>query len=230
MTELLKVKVLNTGDTLEVPDVERLESAQQYLDVSDRIWSRRTNPHLAVTEIPSVLTPEESRDAINEVVGRIDKRFVISGRTKELTIRGPWPNDKATLSPAFLKKPAAAAVGTYNWDKQATWRHMDIDGHREAVEFTDGHTDFHRELFAKLFFQGRKHLTVLRWLVQRYQPDQNQQAVLYSHAWYSGFAESGYEGNGLHWKKLKEGQEIEFVKLAQRLGGISLDPQAGSDA
>ena len=226
MPELLKLKVLSTGDIIEAPDVEPLESAQAFVATSDKIWERRSNPNLSFTTVSSVISPIESRDAINEAVRQIDEKLVISGTGKALELSGMWPGQKVVLSPEYLDAPSGAGAGTFNWDSQATWRHMDIDGQREVIEFVDGHTDFHRELYVQLSFTPEDKIgtTILKWAMQRYQPQQNLTASLWSHAWVSRFAESGYEGNALHSKKLSEKQELEFIKLVQKIGGISLGP------
>lgn len=222
MAEMLNVRDLATGERLTIPDAEPLESISLYKTISDKIWEQSGNTDFAEATVRTVISPLETQDAINEVVGNMGKRFVLSGINKSLKLTGPRREDKIKLSAEYLNVPYSAFIGTFKWDRRLDTRTVMVDKKWKTYEFTDGHLDFHRDLFAQLVFRDKNFCTILTWSAQRLQPYQDRLTSLSLNAWHDDFAESGYEGTYLVNKKLSVVQEIEFLKMIRTIGGLSV--------
>ncbi len=223
MTEWRKIQV-------SIPDPEALASAQLYKRISDDIWRKKSSgsKDSVVATVESVLESSEARDAINDVVRPIDSRLVVSGIDKALHLGGMWPSQKAKLSPKFLSRPLAAEVSTTNWDSRyGKRRDVEVNGQHLIAKFVDRHTDYSRELFARLYFGDEDSVKAfLEYSIQRNQAAQGSLTELWLTAWHYTLADTGYEGNRLHHVGLTEEQEISVLKLFQSIGGITLEESA----
>ena len=222
---MLNVRVMETGEELLIPEVEPIESAQLFKTISDRVWAQR-NPDspLSFTRSLSVISPIEARDQINEAVGEIDEHFLIASDDEAFELGTPYPDaEEVIVTKADLKAPNTAALETYNWDDRRDLRWIDRDGERTAVEFTDGHSDYKRELSAKLWFQKDKAQMSTSYTIHRDQARQGSTTKLYLGLWHSDFAETGYEGHQLVNAEMTEEQELRVLEVMQKMGGIVLD-------
>jgi hypothetical protein len=154
MPELLNVKVMDTGEELAIPDVEPLDSARKFWELSDKIW--RLKPaelRLAAFSMDGAMQPTEAKDALNDVLSQIDNELVVCGTSKAIKLESGYPNDDTELTPEQLAVPLGSYIGTFNWDNRNIWRYAMIAGKKEVVEFTDGHMDYHRELYGGFDFR-----------------------------------------------------------------------------
>lgn len=224
MAEMLNVRVISTGERLTIPDVEPTESAALFWQISDEIWRQKPKDlDLTCNAVESAMPVLEARDALNEVIGGISRKLLVSGVDKTIKLYGRR-DEEVELKPKLLDSPISSDVGTFNWDEQSTWSHANIDGKLEGVEFTDGHRDRYRELYAGLWFKDEDNQHVnLTYSMQRIQYKQDRPTSLTMSIWYNRFAETGYEGNHLKHAKLSMEQELRVLRVFQAIGGITLD-------
>lgn len=222
MSEKLRVRVIKTGERRTLSDVEPLDSAAKFWRVSDAIWRQKpATLKLACFSMAAKMPVLEARDTLNEVLAAIDEKLVVSGINKAMKLEGPHSDDKITLMPALLASPAEVHVGTYNWDQRNNWRYATINGEQQGVEFTDGHKDYHRELFASFDFRDKKNRSTARlnYSVQRIQMSQDTTISLNMSIWHSDFAANGYEGNQLQEVPLTVAQEFKLIDAFQAMSG-----------
>lgn len=224
MAEMLNVRVMDTGEERAIPDVEPVESAKLFWQISDGIWQQRPeNLSLTFHAVDSVMSVLEARDTLNEVIGGISKKLLVSGVNKTIKLYG-HRDEEVELTPKLLDSPISSCVGTFNWDERNTSRYTEIDGKMEVIAFTDGHQDRHRELYAGLWFKDEDDQHVdLTYSMQRIQYKQDRPTSLTMSIWYSRFAETGYEGNHLKHVPLSIEQELRVLRAFQAIGGITLD-------
>lgn len=224
MAEMLNVRVMDTGEKRIIPDTEPTQSAQLFWQISDEIWRQKPDTlRLACYAIESQMPPKDARDALNEVLGDIDRDLVVSGTSESVKLTGFRPGEEVELAPELLNNPLESHVGTFNWDQRNTWRYADIDGKKKSVEFTDGHKDRHRELYVGFnYIDGRRQLTQLKYSMQRIQQTQDHTTSVSLSMWHSQFAETGYEGSQLKSAELRTEQEIKLLRVFQAMGGITL--------
>ena len=231
MAEMLNVRVVATGKEYSIPDVEPVESARLFLQISDEIWRQKSEElherlRVSAFALDSALPAPEAKDALNEVLGTIDEGLVISGIEKAIKLRGPW-DEEVELTPELLNNPDRAHVGTFNWDERNTGCHIEIDGKREFATFTDGHLDYSRELYAGFEYTDEgNHAVQLTYGITRSQRTQDQTTSLYMNIWHGNFAETGYEGSILKHVPLSVEQELSLLRVFQALGGITLEAPA----
>lgn len=228
MAEMLNVRVRDTGEERTIADVEPTESAKLFWQVSNAIWEQRSKTDTFTRfDVASALPMLEARDTLNEVLGGIDEGLVIAGIGKAVKLNGFRADDQIELAPELLDTPARVHIGTYNWDEQNTWRHVDIAGKSECVMFTDGHKDKYRELNASFGYWDKNRQAVeLTYAMQRIQLTQDQPISLSMNIWHSQFAETGYEGSNLKHVPLSVEQELRVLRAFQAIGGIT--PEAPS--
>ncbi len=217
----LNAKIMDTGEEIIIEDPDPTEPAQLFKNISDSIWKNKGPNRLAMHRAESAIDPTEARDAINEIVKDVDERFVISGIGKALDLGPSWYGERkpVIVEADVIDTIAGAAISTYNWDDRMTYRLLEIDGKRVGAEFTDGHTDYYRELAAMLFTK----VGTITYGMQRQQTQQGGPTAMYLNFSHRDFLETGYEGHQLGHAPLSEEQEIEFLKVLQRMGGVELD-------
>lgn len=202
-------------------DPTPLRSAKLFRFVSDKVWEQRPdNDRWAMFGIEAAMPAPEALTAINKVIGAIDEKLVIAGGSKDLNIGG-GRGERARISKKTLAAPEAAYLETYNWDSRWNGRSVKIDGERHYAEFTDGHLDYARELSAGFVFSPKGNRLAVSYGMQRYQYGQAEPTRIFSHVWYSRFAETGYEGNAQHFTELTVAQETDVLKVFADIGGIS---------
>ena len=229
MPEKLKVRVIKTGDMRTIDDAVPIKSAAEFWQMSDAIWHQKPPElKLACFSLGAKMPVEKARDTLNEVLAHIDEKLVVSAIDKVMQMEGPHSDDKISFNPGFLASPAAVHIGTYNWDDRNTWRYANVDGVVQGVEFTDGHKDRHRELFASLDFTDKsRSIARLNYSMQRIQMSQDTETSLNMSIWHSDFAETGYEGNHPEAVPLSVAQEIKVIGALQAMSGIVFDRQHG---
>lgn len=209
-----------------VHDPEPLASASQFIFISDRVWDQR-DPGIVDAASWSTTADLDAREALQEVTAQLqelDERFDISTGDKGLKLSGSW-NEKVTISRSRLVTPSQSALTTCNWDSLFDSRTVLVDERRHVARFTDGHRDYSRELSTKFWFRVNELTLVASFTMQRHQYDQDQPVTVGASAWYSRFAETGYEGSGICRVELSEQQELALLETFARIGGISLDDQ-----
>lgn len=217
----VKARSIKTGEEMIVEDPDPIESAKLFKSISDNIWKNKEPGGLTQERVECAIDPTEARDAINEVLKGIDEKLVISGIGKALDLGLSWYGERkpVIVEAEVIDSIASAAIKTHNWDSRMTGTLLEIDGERVGVEFMDGHTDYYRELAAMLFTEAG----TITYAMQRQQAQQGGSAGMYLNFSHSDFLETGYEGHQLATVGLTEEQEIEFLKVLQRMGGIELD-------
>ncbi len=218
MPEMLKARVISSHEMIEFQDVEPLESAILFKNVSDAIWAQKPeNMKLARHRVASGLNALEVRDSLNEIVGDVDQNLVISGIGKALDLGAIDSTMKPVIIDAeIIDNPVSAVVETFNWDNFNTLRYVELDGKSKAVKFMDGHKDYSRELSIKLNL-GKS--AVANYVMQRVQADQDSPTSINLSVWHSAFAISGYEGQHITSSVLSEHHEIQALNLIQRMVG-----------
>ncbi len=220
MIELAGV-VMKTGEEIILEDPDPNTSARLFKTVSDRLLEEKPKDKHGWLPTESAIDPSEARDAINEVVKNIDEKLVISGVGKALDLGLSWyePREPVIVSADTMDNIARAAIQTYNWDDRMDHRIIELDGERVAVAFTNGHTDYYRELSAIL----SNEIGTIKYSMQRQQRQQGSSTEMYLNFSHRDFMETGYEGHQLGHTTLSEEQEIELLKVLQRMGGVELD-------
>lgn len=217
----VNAKIMKTGEEIVIEDPDPNEAATLFKSISDDIWKNKEPGGLTQERVECAIDPTEARDAINEVLKGIDEKLVISGIGKALDLGLSWYGERkpVIVEAEVIDSIASAAIKTHNWDDRMTSTLLEIDGERVGVEFTDGHTDYYREL-AAMFFTKAGTIT---YAMQRQQAQQGGPVGMYLNFSHRDFLETGYEGHQLGTAALTEEQEIEFLKVLQRMGGIELD-------
>ncbi|HVX24649.1 MAG TPA: hypothetical protein VG992_04920 [Candidatus Saccharimonadales bacterium] len=224
MAEVHRVRVNGQETTLEDP--EPLASAVLYKQLTDQLWehNRPSNPDWASTMARIVTPLPEAWAATAEMLADIDDRLDLTKRAGGLALRGPW-NDEVVFPAEQLQEPKAAGIEVFRWDPRFDGRV--IDEKFTYADFIDGHRDYSRELSLRFHFDvqhnDRSGSLNLGFPIQRSQARQDQTVSMSSHVWYSGFAETGYEGNSQVFVDLSEAQEIAMLQLIAKLGDITLD-------
>ncbi len=220
----LSAKIIKTGENVVIEDPDPTKAALLFKSISDNIWENKEPGGLALERVGSVIDPAEARDAINEVVKHVDEKLVISGIGKALDLGLSWHGERkpVIVEADIIDSVANAAICTYNWDSRMTGRLLEIDGKRVGAEFTDGHTDYYRELAAMFSTEAG----ILTYAMQRQQAQQGSPAAMYLNFSHRDFLETGYEGHQLGSATLSDEQETEFLKVLQRMGGIELDHES----
>ena len=222
MGELLNVRVLSTGEIRTLEDAEPSSSASRFKELSDKIWEKSPKENKLALFAINIARPVEARNMLNLTLREIDNELEISGITSEVKVHGARQEEDIIINPNLLNLPYHAEVGTYNWDYDGSWRFEDIDGKIEAVEFTDGHHDYMRELYFGLNFRNDDGIYSLLYSMQRKQNRQDRNTTLSMTLYDSHHAETGYEGDHLKHVQLSFEQENELLRNFAFLGGIAL--------
>lgn len=220
MVEWHKVK-------LDIRDRGSNGAAEFYKDMSDVIWAQGARSGVQAATIRARVEPVEARDILNEVLREIDEAFVVMGSAKAVKLRGAWPRQQAELSAHVLDEPVGAMVGTHNWDEsRGKVRHVSVDGQGVAAAFTDGHIDYHRDIFATFLLRREEGWSsTIEYSIPRNQAQQGGDSSLYLRARHPSLAESGYDGSLLHGSHLENEEEVRLLDAIRRIGDIAVEAQ-----
>lgn len=221
MTELLRGKRFDTGEIVEFTNPEPLPGAVQFMRLSDALWAQNSHDHLGTfSDVQSHENPLEVRSLLNNVVGPIDERFVVSGIRKALGLGRPHPSEpEVVILGQEMDDVIDASVGTFNWDDRLTHRRIDIDGEMKPVELLDGHRDYLRELHLRLRLANYATLT---YAMQRAEYMQDETTSLSLTVWHPEFAETGYEGHMLAYVPLSQSQESQVLDVMRHTSGLEV--------
>lgn len=222
--EYLNVELIETGKRMTVPDSKPLSSASLYLETSNEIWQRKPEGNMsALSSIESKVAPLEARTEINATLDAIHPLLGVGALKSTLTLKDPYSKDEIRFDPDFFTDPSYASVETFNWDESGKNRRMMIHGKVEAVEFTDGHLDYMRELGASFQYEKGDRFLNVTHAIQRSQPVQNKRASITTNVWFNEFAETGYEGSVIASVEMTAWQEIAFLRVVRRMAGLAID-------
>jgi hypothetical protein len=222
MGELLNVRVLSTREIRTIEDVEPSISALRFKELSDKIWAMKPEDNRLSMFGVDIKKPLESRNDLNETLKEIDHELVISGIHRAVLIHASRQEEDLEISPNLLTNPVSGSVGTFNWDWENVWRFADVNGKKQAVEFTDGHRDFFREIYCNFNFYHKDNPMQLSYSIQRIQARQDRNATLTMTLWDGRDAYSGYEGEVLKHSAISMDQEKEIIDRFAFFGGIAL--------
>lgn len=225
--EMLNVELIESGKRMTVPDVKPLPSASLYLDTSNELWRRKNQANmLSLVRIESVVPPLQARTEMNGALEAIAPQLALDGLKQAVSLNDPYSNEAVLFEPDFFNAPAYAGVETFNWDYSGKYRRMEIDGVVEAVEFTDGHLDYQRELGAQFHYEQDGKFVSVSHAIHRSQSWQDQPATVSTNVWYSEFAETGYEGSIIAHAEMTVEQEAAVVLAIRRMAGLAIDAAA----
>ncbi len=226
MAETFSVRVDRTGEEYIISDVEPLESAELFWQISDAIWGQKPADHkwdcfTMGSEMPVL----EAKEAIDSVLGNIDKNLVVPGVGKAIRLNGYRAEESVTVSPGTLANPSDSCIGTYNWDEQSNSRVVVIDGVRENGVFTGQHKDRVRQLYASFNYRDEHGhvVTQLTYSMLRSQVSQNRNVKVSANFWHRDLDNTGYEGDEMKSVLLSTEQELRVLRVFQAMGGIALD-------
>ena len=222
--EHLNVELIESGKRMTVPDSKPLSSAFLYLETSNEIWQRKVEENMsALSSIESKVAPLQARSEMNMALNAIHPHLAVDSLKNALTLKDPYTKDEVCFDPEFFTVPSYASVETFNWDESGKTQRMMIQGKVEAVEFTDGHLDYMRDLGASFQYEkGGRFLNVTH-AIQRSQPGQNKRASITTNVWFNEFSETGYEGSVTANAEMTVWQEIAFLHVVRRMAGLAID-------
>lgn len=224
---MLNVELIESGKRMEVPDVEALPSSSLYLDTSNELWKRKKEANiLSFVRVESTMPPLQARMELNKALEAIAPQLALNGLKRAVSLNDPYSNEAVRLEPDFFSTPSYAGVETFNWDYNGKYRRMKIDGVVEAVEFTDGHLDYQRELGAQFHYEKDGKFVSVSHAIHRSQSWQDQLATVSTNVWFSEFAETGYEGSIIAHAEMTPEQETAVVQVMRRMAGLSIDAAA----
>lgn len=221
---MLNVELIESGTRMAVPDVEPLPSASLYLDISNELWKRKKEANiLSFVRFESAVPALQARMEMNEALEAIAPQLALDGLKRAVSLNDPYSNEAVRFEPDFFNAPSYAGVETFNWDYSGKYRRMEIDGIVEAVEFTDGHLDYQRELGAQFHYEKDGKLVSVSHSIDRSQSWQDQPATVSTNVWFSEFAETGYEGSVIAHAEMTPEQETAVVQVMRRMAGLAID-------
>lgn len=206
-------------------DPEPLASARLFKHVSDGIWASRPKRPQHYLQLPSwsvvsAVPPDEVAATLNWTLGEIDEGLVVVGGQRSLKLSG-MRSQRAIVPGRDLRSPSLATMATFNRDEPQ--RAVTIDGQPRYVRFMDGHRDYVRQLELKLHYQSSAARVVVAYSMWRYQQEQDMPTSLTAGAWYSEFAETGYDSEPIRSVELTSDQETSVLKIMAMAGGIGLE-------
>lgn len=228
MAETHEAEIRNDNNRkIIIEDLEPLRSAKLFKYVSDAVWSRKPeDDEWAIFGVKSNIPPQDALENINEIVAKIDSQLVLAGNSKDMTLSGPR-GESVTIPARELVRPNSVSLTTYIWDERYTGRSIESDGKFVYAHFTDGHVDYARELRTNYKFTTELGQFAVSYVMQRRQYDQAYTTDLHANVWFSGFAETGYEGATLNTIELTEARETDVLNLYATIGGVSLEEFEG---
>jgi hypothetical protein len=227
-----KAEVIGSGERYLATTPEPIASASLFKDLSDVIWDQRMDSHALHntsynTRLSTEFTPGRAMKCLDRMVGKhIDPYGILGGAGESLILKDADGN-ALPIDADRLYYPASIMVGTENRDPDGRVRKIPLDDEDKYIQFTEGHRDYHRSVYALLSSaDSENHPFTIKYGIWRDETTQNQTSKLTTLIDHPYLSEDETPKN-IGDFKLSERQEIRFLRCIQELGGISISPNVG---
>ena len=226
MSEIKRARLNDTDEIIDVDMGEPTRSSKMFKHISDEIWKQRKSNDLAVAWLPRNLDAADL-DEFNKTLVSIDGELVLAGETtrREVEISDPYGGEELRFSSQDLTTPSGGGIETFNWDERMRWSLLDVNkdtGRHDVAHWVD-EPAWYRELGVRFEFSlPSREWANVHYSLQRLQEHQSDPTSVYANIWYSGYAETGYEGHSIGRAELTDEQEMKLLRTIARLGGVGL--------